>query len=459
YYAWCNQVIEGVLREHPDVWFGCLAYNNVFDPPTSVRLHPRLIPYICTDRMQWADPQRRRQGHEDHQRWLEAASTLGWYDYIYGKQYFLPRVYFHRMAEDLRYGREHGVRAFYAEAYPNPGEGPKLYVAAKLLWNPDADVDELLHDWYTCFAGEAAAQDLARYYEHWEDFWTRRVLESRWFGSGDGSARPLRQYLDFSSQTYLELVTEQEMSQCRRWLGSALAKAVTDEQKARVRVLLDAFEGYEIAVFHYRASVSDPPSLRALTPFLRSDAPESWRVRARLLREILQGRVSAVSRNVSFEEGGEGGPTAWNLWVKATGEPPYGELRWVDRPAAAGGRGQCLLAQGVRRGGPAQQIHLPPGQYLMTASYMLPAGQPEQTAELSVVLKDEKGQAFRSQQAWTVSVPLIPGGWRTASRSFAVPQQIDGRAVASVQFAFVFEQPKANMQAYCDDVGIYRLGD
>ena len=62
YYDWCNRVIEGVLRTHPGKWFGCLVYNNTYDPPTKTRVHPRLIPFICLDRMQWVDENRRESG-------------------------------------------------------------------------------------------------------------------------------------------------------------------------------------------------------------------------------------------------------------------------------------------------------------------------------------------------------------------------------------------------------------
>ena len=79
--------------------------------------------------------------HDLINAWLKVAPILGWYDYIFGKQYSLPRVYFHRMAEDLRYAHKNGVRVYYAESYPPPnqnwGEGPKLYLTARLLWNPN----------------------------------------------------------------------------------------------------------------------------------------------------------------------------------------------------------------------------------------------------------------------------------------------------------------------------------
>ena len=41
YYDWANQVIEGVLKKHPDKWFGCLAYSEIAAPPSTVTIHPR----------------------------------------------------------------------------------------------------------------------------------------------------------------------------------------------------------------------------------------------------------------------------------------------------------------------------------------------------------------------------------------------------------------------------------
>jgi len=63
YYGWCNQVIEGVLKKHPDKWFGCLAYSEVASPPKNVKVHERLIPYMTYDRMKWIHPEVEAAGH------------------------------------------------------------------------------------------------------------------------------------------------------------------------------------------------------------------------------------------------------------------------------------------------------------------------------------------------------------------------------------------------------------
>ncbi len=250
FYDWANRVIEGVLAKHPDKWFGCLAYSEAADPPKSVNVHPRLIPYMTYDRMKWVDGKLRATGEALTQAWHEKSPVVGWYDYIYGTPYVLPRVWFHHMADYYRFGHANGVRALYAEAYPNWGEGPKLYVALKLQWDPNWDVEALLNDWYVRCVGAAAAPFLARYYAHWETFWTERAPKSAWFTEAG-------QYLDFSSPAYLRDVAFDEIKESRSLLETALAKAATDKQKARAKVLLDAFEYYEATAYAFKTAAEE----------------------------------------------------------------------------------------------------------------------------------------------------------------------------------------------------------
>lgn len=246
YYDWCNRVIEGVLREFPDKWFGCLAYSEVAAPPTTVRVHPRLIPYMTYDRMKWVDPGIRQAGQAATAAWHAACPTLGWYDYIYGTPYCLPRVWFHHARDYLRFARDTGVKAHYAELYPNWGEGPKPYLFLKLWWNPERNVDALLDDWYRRCVGPAAAPALREYYSIWERFWTQDILQSPWFSVGG-------QYLNFSSPGYLADVKREDLAASRRLLNEVLAKCQTEDQRARARLLETAFQYYEASALAFLA--------------------------------------------------------------------------------------------------------------------------------------------------------------------------------------------------------------
>lgn len=250
YYSWVNEVVERVLQVYPDKWFGLLAYH-VLETPPSFTLNPRVVPFITNDRTAWADAAVRSAGHSLTEEWLQAASQIGYYDYIYGSPYLVPRVYPHLMADNYRYAHDHGVAAQYAELYPNWGEGPKPWIAAKLQWNPDTDVDDLLDEWYERAVGPDAAPYLAAYYDHWEQFWTERAPELPWFLPG-------ATYQNFTDPSYLEDITAEEIADNRELLETVVAEADTPERQTRASMLLRAFEYYEASMLSYPRAVEPP---------------------------------------------------------------------------------------------------------------------------------------------------------------------------------------------------------
>ncbi|MBP1991889.1 DUF4838 domain-containing protein [Paenibacillus eucommiae] len=250
YYPWVNKVVEGVLKQYPGKYFGLLAYANVYDPPKTVKLNPHVVPYITDDRMSWSDPAMEKVGKQHTENWQQAAVSLGFYDYMYGSLYNLPRMYMHQMAENYKYAQDHGVIGQVAELFPNFGEGPKPWVSAKLQWNPNEDVDQLSNEWYERAVGKEAAPLLAQYYSQWEQFWTTRIFETKWYKSWANS-EPRANFLLFGDYSYFEAVTAEDMAASRLLLEEVVAKAETDEQKKRAGLLLRSFEYYEASALSY----------------------------------------------------------------------------------------------------------------------------------------------------------------------------------------------------------------
>ncbi len=471
--TWANAVVEGVLEEHPDKWFGFLAYSEIFEPPDRVEMHPRLIPYMTYDRMQWIDDEAREAAEELTRRWAEAASTVGWYDYIYGAAYLVPRVYPHVMGQYYRFGHENGVRALTAEAYPNFGEGPKLYVSLKLQWDPYQDVDALLDEWYALAVGEEAAPYVRKYYEHWEDFWTRRILDTNWWSKG-------RQYLPFHTPSYLEEVSLDEIAQSREWLEQAVANAGTKRQKARAKLLLRAFEYYEASAIAYPRSGPAPEltteadalaylddvivrsemaqKRRTLSkedfhghPFLHHctdiDRRPSiagvnwvgqdlwtlfdWASRSEAVRERLRdltedGAPSGLQAHAqtilaTFDPEMEPLNTNWSF-EKGDGaqaadyhywlQDGVGTLTRSEEAAHSGDYG--ITATGVQYGGPHQSVQFTPGRFCLVASLYLPEGQPEGGfVDLSIRALNEKGRNL--PKGGTASITPTPGQWHTVA--------------------------------------------
>ena len=246
YMKWCNAVAEKVLLVHPDAWFGLIAYSHVGAPPVNVQVHPRIIPFMTYDTMQLIDPERRERHETLLQAWQSKCTYLGRYDYTYGDHHVPPRIYIHMWADYVRWAREHNVRAWYAETYPFFGEAPKYYAMAKIWWDPDRDVDEILDEWYTLSFGEAAPPMIA-YFNHWEDYWTRRVRATGHFSALENS-----QYC-IGNRGFLEALTREDIEIGDGYIKQALELADTPQTKARVEVMALAWYYYRTVIDDYLA--------------------------------------------------------------------------------------------------------------------------------------------------------------------------------------------------------------
>lgn len=241
YYTWVNDVVEQVREDYPDKYFGLYAYDNVMDPP-SFEIDDHVVPYITRDRMAWVDEGEREKDHHRLEEWSKVASHIGWYEGFYGTSYFLPRVYSHQLADNLRFGKENNVTDLHADSDIILGDFPRAWLLAQLLWDVDMDENVLLDEWYEAAVGPEAAPDLKEYYDFWEDFWTNRILESEWFEKTKSG-----RYLGRTDSSYLTFITEEEMEQSRDLLELVVDKAETEEQKVRAEQMLHQFEFYEVS--------------------------------------------------------------------------------------------------------------------------------------------------------------------------------------------------------------------
>jgi len=252
YYPWVNAVVEGVLEQYPNKYFTVLAYGHVYDTPDieGFELNSQVIPYITDDRHSWIDSELAGISKQHNLNWEQVASQIGWYDYLYGTQYLLPRIYPHTMADNYRYAKDHKVVGHIAEWNPSIGEGPKAWLSTKLQWDPDQDVDALLDEWYERAVGAEAATYLKQYYDLFEQFWTTTIFDTEWFNTWK-DADERSNYMEFTSYSYLKEISKQELAEARDLMEQTVASAVTDLQKKRAGLLLRAFEYYEASALSY----------------------------------------------------------------------------------------------------------------------------------------------------------------------------------------------------------------
>lgn len=152
---------------------GTLAYLQTLRAPT-VKVAPAIFPWVCADRIGYADPTFAAQEAANLKAWAQSgARRVGAYDYWYGVDYTCPRAHFTAQAKSIRTAHEAGVKGWYAELAPLWGfDAPKAWLGAKLLEQPDQDAEALLARWFAAAFGDAA-QPMREAYRVVEAAWTR----------------------------------------------------------------------------------------------------------------------------------------------------------------------------------------------------------------------------------------------------------------------------------------------
>ncbi len=519
YYDWVNQVVEGVLEVYPDKWFGLLAYENVTDPPSGIQLNSRVVPLITKDRMAWIDEDIRDAGQAQMEAWSLVADNLGWYDYNYGAPYTLPRIYTGLMADNYRFARDHGVIAHYSELYPNWGEGPKAWISAKLQWNPDLDEEALLEEWAVRAVGAAAAPDLIAYYEHWEHFWTERIVQSPWFHTNK-----VLTYFYFDTASYLKLVTDEEIAESRSLLESVVDKTVTDQQEARANLLLRAFEYYEASALSYPKDVAPPADVESalamledvvehgeekvewansrydlvdefkndpvlihqidprpfelrwsgwnphsfwrLANYVKENEPTGGPVTDRL-EEIIQNSESALLReysNLLFASSEGLFPINDNPSFEYGTTEALSWIYWIRESGSMARTTELahtgdasLVISDLDRGGPAEMMSVKPGLLAARAFYYTPPGsQTDGSIQFGFNLIDAEGAVLSAQKFDVEALKDTAGEWASIHQLIDIPDEINGKEVKKAQVVVIVNNLTDGTKLYIDDVEAYQ---
>lgn len=205
---------------------GTLAYLQTLQAPT-VKVAPAIFPWVCADRIGYADPTFAAQEATNLKAWVQSgARRVGAYDYWYGVDYTCPRAHFTAQAASIRAAHDVGVKGWYAELAPLWGfDAPKAWLGAKLLEQPNQDPEALLTGWFAAAYGPAAAP-MREAYRVVESAWTRDVRRG-------GANQWIRH---FRSESSAAVLSEAEVERISVYLAQAeVALAANDKSTIRLQ--------------------------------------------------------------------------------------------------------------------------------------------------------------------------------------------------------------------------------
>ncbi|MCD6361616.1 MAG: DUF4838 domain-containing protein [Armatimonadetes bacterium] len=218
YVKFDNRVAEMVAERFPDRILAFIAYGSMREPPTTVQLHPMLMPVLCS----WANT------FEMWDKWMATgAQHMGLYLYHDDIRFIMPKLDVRQSAKRIRYIVASGrARSFYQEFYGiYPLDGMVGYVENELCWDPRLDVDAILDEFYTGFY-RAAAEPMRGFYDELEAGYESWLAENGYphpFGMDASSITDSRSLEQF------RVLPVERAEAAEAYLDAALAAAAGDE--------------------------------------------------------------------------------------------------------------------------------------------------------------------------------------------------------------------------------------
>jgi hypothetical protein len=183
-----NSVARILQQKYPQspTKIGGLAYSNLTIPPQSVtHIEPNVFMWLAPidiDPNHGMDDARsppRKEYRGIMYRWAELLhGRLGIHDYDQGQLIWrdLPDPSHHAFAQDVKHYRKAGILGLNTESRGATATTfLNLFFRLQLMWNPDADVDALLAEFYPKFYGPAAPA-MAEYWNAIFAAWKNTVV-------------------------------------------------------------------------------------------------------------------------------------------------------------------------------------------------------------------------------------------------------------------------------------------
>lgn len=163
-----NAIAAAIEKDHPNVRIDTLAYQYTRQPPKTVRPRKNVIVRLCSIECCFAHPfdqcsaKENARLVEDIKAWQPVAPLLYVWDYTTNfAEYQQPFPNFAALQPNVQFFANHGVKGLFEQGnYSHGGHGEmeplRAYLLAKLLWDPNADVQKHTDEFLNSYYGKAA---------------------------------------------------------------------------------------------------------------------------------------------------------------------------------------------------------------------------------------------------------------------------------------------------------------
>ena len=231
FHKFLNQLLPEIQKSYPTMLFATYAYLQTMRPPMGVEPYKGMIILHCMndrcarhtfeddcplmERAKNGTPKDNAPFGNGITKWEKFGNPIILYSYIGDFAMGSPQPTAYLMADEIRFVKKQGYVGWLTE-WKTPSSGGtdswyarKLdnYIAAKLLWKTDADLEKLREDFFQKFYGRAA-EPMKKQYEAFEKAWLSRTEDQTFFGNGKKHYSFLNDAVLKESRTYFAQANE-----------------------------------------------------------------------------------------------------------------------------------------------------------------------------------------------------------------------------------------------------------
>jgi hypothetical protein len=174
-----NRVAAELVKDHPDVLVDTLAYHWTRKPPKNLKMHENTVVRYCLGGatcyfhgIDQCELNAERGMFEDLREWIRISPRVWVWYYVHGGDELHPISVFNSISHNFKRMRDAGVKGFFiqtawgkilknAERRDRGGLlDLQAYLFAKVIWDPDYDVQKGIEEFCRDCYGEAAPQIL-----------------------------------------------------------------------------------------------------------------------------------------------------------------------------------------------------------------------------------------------------------------------------------------------------------
>ena len=156
--------LNKIAKHFPKLKIVTLAYLHTLKPPVGIKIESNIYTLFCPIELNRG----KTVAVDDYSKsfrkttldWEKTASHLYLWDYtVQFSNYLSPFPNLHTLSDNYKFYKKNKVKGLFVQGYADvPGDFTELrqYLLAKLLWNPDIDIEKTTDDFLRGFYGKAA---------------------------------------------------------------------------------------------------------------------------------------------------------------------------------------------------------------------------------------------------------------------------------------------------------------